>query len=426
VFLVRGGGKFLAFSCPGLYTDTNSNPEERIRLRIRLPAIFSLENGKGKGMKMMKTGVRLLSLLLVLVLWGGALADPVVLEPNMELELSDEIVDKIELLHPEMEGISPLTGLPMDEPYTPITLVLDSSPECMPQWGVAEADWIVQVPLRRDGDTRMVAVYGSEYPEQAGAARSARMTTLPIANLFRAATAFAGWPPNPEKDISVEYWLDDWDFNKPIRYYNLLNNKYRERVDFLEAPQNLSAHIQEIHASLVKRETKFEKRYFLFADEPLTLGDDASSIRFQFFNRPTEDDEIRARKLKEEPAPEVSQESQSAACTFAYQEGTGYLRSSNTGIFSDRNTGEEIAFANVIVLRSKLHWIGDYPWYDNHLKTCGQMELFQNGKHITGSWYRAGRLSRLVLLDEDGNELSLQRGKTWMIIGDEYTVVSYE
>jgi len=368
----------------------------------------------------------LISLLLALSFTAGACADPTVLTPDMGLELSEEVIAGLAEKNPEAEGISPLTGLPSEEPYTPITLVLDSSPECMPQWGVAEADWIVQVPLRRDGDTRMVAVYGSEYPEQAGAVRSGRMTTLPIANLFRGAAVMAGWPPNAEQDISVEYWLEDWDYNKPIRYYNLLGKKYRERVDFLPEPQNLSAHIQEIHASLVKRETKFEKRFFQFADEPLTGGDAAASIRFQFFNRPTEDDEIAARKNGTEPAPEVSKESLSSACTFSYEEGVGYTRDSNTGIFTDRNTGEAVRFANVVVLRSPLEWIGDYPYYHNHLKTCGQMELFQNGRHVTGAWYRAGRLSRLVLLDGEGKEIPLQRGKTWMVIGDEYTVVSYE
>ncbi len=386
------------------------------------------EKSEGKGMKRMmkKWGAWLIALMIALSGLAGACAEPTVIEPDMALELSEEIMDAVTPNNPAVEGVSPLTGLAMEEPYTPITLVLDSSPECMPQWGVAEADWMVQVPLRRDGDTRMVAVYGSEYPEQAGAVRSGRMTTLPIANLFRGAAVMSGWPPNPETEISVDYWLEDWDFNKPIRYYDLRGTRYRERVDFLPEPQNLSAHIKEIHDSLVKRKTKFEQRPFLFTDEPLTAGDSAANIRFQFFNRPTEDDEIAAAKKGEEPKPEVSQESLSAACTFAYQEGTGYFRSSNTGVFSDRNTGEEIPYANVIVLRSRLGWIGDYPWYDNHLKFFGQMELFQNGKHITGSWYRAGRLSRLVLLDGEGNEISLQRGKTWMIIGDEYTVVSYE
>ena len=85
-----------------------------------------------------------------------------------------------------------------------------------------------------------------------------------------------------------------------------------------------------------------------------------------------------------------------------------------------------MAFANVIVMRSKINWIGYYPYYEDHLRYCGQAEFFMNGKHITGSWYRAGRKARLVLLDDAGQEIALQRGRTFLVIGDEYTVVSYE
>ena len=49
-----------------------------------------------------------------------------------------------------------------------------------------------------------------------------------------------------------------------------------------------------------------------------------------------------------------------------------------------------------------------------------------NGKHISGYWYRRGRIARLVLLDKNGEEIRLQRGKTFMVVGDQYTVVSYE
>ncbi|MBQ8073383.1 MAG: DUF3048 domain-containing protein [Clostridia bacterium] len=358
---------------------------------------------------------RTISLLLALALgllgcWSSAAADPTVIEPNMELTLSDEVIQGLAKSNPEEEGVDPLTGLPMgDEPYTPIVLVLDDSPEVFPHWGVAEADWIVQVPLRRDGDTRMLAVYGNQYPEQAGGARSARMTMLPVAAMFKSAVAFVGYPPNTEYDIMVSAWLDEWDFNKPIRYFDLMGNRYRERVDFLEAPQNMSAHINEIHQNLVKRNVKFEKRFFRFADEPETRGDDAANIQMHFFG-----------------CEETTEESIPSACSFAYTEGTGYLRDSSTGIYSDRNTGEAIPFANVIVLRSKLNWIGYYPYYEDHLRYFGQAEIFMNGKHISGAWYRRGRLARLVLLDEEGNEIALQRGKTFMVIGDQYTVVSYE
>ena len=91
----------------------------------------------------------LMAAALLLSLAGTAAADMTTIQPDMEMEVSREYGDSLPMLNPEIEGISPLTGLPMEEEYTPITLVLDDSPEVFPHWGVAEADWIVQVPLRR-------------------------------------------------------------------------------------------------------------------------------------------------------------------------------------------------------------------------------------------------------------------------------------
>ena len=363
----------------------------------------------------------LLSMVLaVLFCFSGALADPTVIQPDMDFQLSEAVLGGIQAANPEEEGLCPLTGLPMvDEPYTPIALVLDDSPEVFPHWGVADADWIVQTPLRRDGDTRLVAVYGSRYPEQAGGVRSARMTTFSVATLFTAAAASGSWPPNWSENVSVEHWIDELDYNKPIRYFNLLGTKYRERVDFLEEPWNLSGHVREMHESLAKRTVKgitakpikFEPRFFRFADAPLTGGDEAASVGVRFLNM-------------DDPALE----SGTSACSFAYTEGKGYTRDSSTGLYSDRDTGEPLVFANVIILRTPLEWEEDsnYPYYRDQLKGCGQAEFFQSGRHVTGAWYRKTKKSRLVLLDEAGEEIQLQRGKTFMILGDEHTVVSYE
>lgn len=365
---------------------------------------------------MKKTVIWMLALVLLLTgCLAGAGAEWKTIEPNMALELSEAVSGGIVKTHEFTEGVAPLTGLPASgEPYTPIALILDDSPEVFPHWGVAEADWIVQTPLRRDGATRLMAVYGNEYPEQAGGARSSRMTNLPVAVMFHAALAFAGHPPVVETDINVEHWIGEWDYNKPYRFFNLLNGRYQERVDFLEAPQNMSAHVKEMHEALVKRGVKFQNRGFLFTDEPLSRGEDAQKIQLQWYGLVEKDAEIQ------KPVEHAA-----SHCEFSYTE-QGYLRDSSTGLYVDRNEGDPLAFANVVILRSPIRWIGHYPYYDNHLKTCGQAEIFQNGKHITGAWYRAGRLTRLVLLDENGQEISLQRGKTYLAIGDEHLVVSCE
>ena len=349
---------------------------------------------------------------------GGVLRDlETVIQPDMSFKVEESVIGTLTKENPAEEGISPLTGLPTGEEYTPVALVLDNSAEVFPHWGVADADWIVQVPVRRDGGHRLIAIYGGAYPEQAGGARSGRMTILPVATMFTAAAAFAGWPKNWEENISVEKWIDEWDYNKPIRYYNLLGLHYRERVNFVPDPSNLSAHIGEMHRSLIKRKVKFQKRSFLFTDEPLNKGDTATSVQTRFLDIDAE---------KKVGTEQEHFEDLNSASIFHYTEGRGYTRTFRYGVYKDRDSGEELTFTNLVIIRCPICWDGNYPYYEDHLRGSGQAEIFQNGKHFTGSWYRSGRKARLVLLDENGSEIRLQRGKTFMIIGDGDTVVSYE
>ncbi|MBQ3705006.1 MAG: DUF3048 C-terminal domain-containing protein [Clostridia bacterium] len=370
---------------------------------------------------MRKAAAMLMTLMLLLAALPAALAEPTTIVPDMKYTLSDEVLSRLVKMNEEVEGVNPLSGLPASgEEYTPMAVVLDNSPEVYPHWGVEEADLFFQVPLRRDHAMRIVAVYGDRYPEQAGGSRSARMTTFPISVMFNAVDIHAGVAPVLEYDIQVNNFIDKWNYNKPIRYIDLLSDKHRERADFLDEPYNMSAHLKEIHEYLLTRKNlKFEKRYFRFADEPLTEGDDATEITFKF----------RQWKDVNEPKPEEKLDlgyNDTSNCSFTYTGEDGYIRNSVAGIYTERNTGDTLHFANVVVLRNQIQWEGYYCYYRQHLRYSGQAEFFMNGKHFTGAWHRDSQTSRLILLDLEGNEVPLQRGKTWFILGDDHVEVSYE
>ena len=329
------------------------------------------------------------------------------IEPDMDYTVTEDRWTTV--LNPVQEGISPLTGLPCTEAYTPIALVIDNSPETYPHWGIAEASWIFQAPLNREGGTRLLALYGDEYPEQAGGARSGRMTLLPLAAAFNAAFAYVGNPPTDEPAISVGKWLTEWNYRKPTRHYDLEGIHYKERVDFVQSPQNLSAHVKEIHEDLVKREVPFEVRAYLFAENPLDRGEDATEIELVF------------RDLDE-----GTTQNYNSNCRFDYREGIGYTRTSKAGQLAERNTGDPVTFANVIVLRAPVLIDHGYVCYEKQLMGSGQADIFQNGKYIKGAWIRSARMGRLVFLDDQGEELKLQPGKTFVVVGNDRVEVSYQ
>ena len=308
--------------------------------------------------------------------------------------------------HPAIEGESQLTGLPASgEAYTPIAIPLDNSPEVYPLWGISEADVLFQVPLTENGATRLMALYGNVYPEQAGGVRSGRMTLLPLARAFDAAFAYAGVPPIGVEPISVDYWLGEWGYRKPTRHFNLLGDHFRERVDFLKKPNNLSAKIAELHEHLAERKVAFAERPFLFTDEAPEAGEEATVISVEYLHHGNS-----------------SKTNESSASTFEWQHGTGYIRTSKAGGMTDRTTGETVAFANVVIMKVAVEWEKGYPYYANQMRGSGAAVFFQDGRMTEGAWLHNGDTDRLVFLDEKGNEMTFQRGKTFIVVGDDLAV----
>lgn len=314
--------------------------------------------------------------------------------------------------NPVVEGVSPTTGLPASgEVYTPILMVLDNAESAYPHWGVSDADIIFQIPNAGAGATKLMALFADHYPEQAGGVRSARATMVPVAAAFEAAFAYAGQPPFQNQDgINPEYLMRKWNMKKTSRNYNLLGNLYRERVTFEDEPHNLSCQILKIHENLIKEKTKFTPRPFLFTDEPLTGGADATYIEVAH----------HGDSLDKASNP-------ASFAYFTYQpETNGYIRTNSSGPYSDRFTGEVLSFSNVIVLRSKFVWHDGYFYFNKHLTGSGVAEIFQNGQYVRGAWYRQKETSRFVILGPDGKELPMQRGKSFIVVTNAVTEVSYK
>ena len=312
--------------------------------------------------------------------------------------------------NPVLEGISSTTGLPASgEAYTPIVMVLDNAEEAYPHWGVKDADIIFQVPNAGAGATKLLGLFADHYPEQAGPVRSGRTSMLPAVTSLDAAFAFAGGPPLSGGQADLNGLMMQFGMNKGKRVYNLLNTDvYKERVKGTGS-HNLSCHVKAIHDHLTAEGVEFEERPFLFADEPRTTGKTANIIRV----------------LHRGDDPKAGSNSASRA-VFKYDAASGeYTRDNSSGAYTDRNTGEEVTFANVIVLRVRFAYDRNYVYLDHHLTGSGCAEIFQNGKYVRGAWTREEADSRLVLVDEDGSELRLQRGKSFIVITNDVSDVVY-
>lgn len=327
-------------------------------------------------------------------------------EPTVRLKGSYPAVN------PGEEGVSPYTGLPASgEAFTPVVMVLDNAEEAYPHWGVRYADIIFQVPNAGQGATKLLALFADSYPHQAGPVRSGRVSMLPSALMFNAAFAFAGPPAVKGGQVDLEEMVREFRISQSHRVYNLLNNNgFGERFSGLGGGgHNLSCHIDEIHQNLTGQGVEFEKRPFLFTDEPRTGGATANIVRVLH----------RGDDAK-------SGSNSASRAVFKYDaERKAYTRTNSSGLYTDRDTGETIYFANVVVIRTRFSYEKNYIYLYRHLVGSGAAEIFQNGKYIRGAWIRNSADGRLILVDENGEELKMQRGKSFFVLTNDVSDVIY-
>ena len=56
----------------------------------------------------------------------------------------------------------------------------------------------------------------------------------------------------------------------------------------------------------------------------------------------------------------------------------------------------------------------------------GNADIFMGGRYIPGYWVRTGYDDRTIFFDSEGNEIRLQRGKTWITVaGPDFLKVTY-
>lgn len=311
--------------------------------------------------------------------------------------------------NPVIPGESPTTGLPVgNHSYMPIMVQIDNTPGAMPQWGISKADIMYEMPLAEPGWTRLTALFSDVYPEEAGPVRSGRYMHADLREEWDAPIVFYG--AQEDKGSNMREALKQYGVNKKNLsidgHANKYSKEYLPRVKYHYAPHNVTVYVAKLREFIIK-DTKnytFVPRPFLFTDAPAYDGPAATSV------------EIIRRDNKE------------TAATYVYDAAkNAYSRHNFKGPFVDLLAPETpIYYSNLIVQRTKVSYNGhsSMPVLPNVVGS-GAADIFIGGRYIAGSWTRSALTERTVFMDEQGNELHLLRGKSWIVVADEATAVSY-
>lgn len=314
-------------------------------------------------------------------------------------------IKKVTTNHPIIAGVSPTTGLPTTNTfYIPIISQIDNNLEAIPQWGISFADIMYEFPIQGQGWTRLTALFSDKYPQEAGPVRSGRVMHADLREEWDAVFVFYGKQEAPGSNLKET--LIKYGVTSKNLAIDGIGNKYQEyfsRVRYHAAPHNVTAYIANIQDMVKKQDYQFPVRPFLFTDETNYAGQEA--IQFSVIHKGNKD----------------------SSSTFVFDEQrNGYHRFTQQGAYFDYlNPTEVLSFSNVIIQRTKLTFNNSSmnPLLPDVVGS-GAADIFVAGRYIAGMWTRDKVTSRTVFYDQNGSEISLQRGKSWIIICDESTNIA--
>ncbi len=394
---------------------------------------------------------RVLSVILALVLLlsaASALAEDGMtrIDPNEKrgIKIKEVGLNEVE------EGISPTTGLSLADleapdgfaglavtgRYMPMLVQIDNTDggvdnpdgKNVSPWGASYADIVYETPLHSRGMTRISFLFSDLIPDSVGPVRSARMGHVWLREEWDCGFLFYGQQEYAKTNVRKEFSKLGAD-EKGVLFSGMVSASkpwkqfYTSRKGSTR-PHHVDANVAAM-SELIPETHVAPNHAFKFTDEYPTEGDTAELLT--------------VRWVYEKKNQAMLHYGSNLEYDYDSNMYYRYMRygDDETIPYEDRDTQEQLAFANVIVqfidvdyTRSDApiaYHVGEYYYKGKGDKSAeGNADFFMGGKHIAGYWKREDMESRTVFYGPDGEEIELQRGKTLIICCPDYTWVDYK
>ena len=290
---------------------------------------------------------------------------------------------------------NPLTGEVTEEEVAaarPLVVSIDNVGEAVPQSWLSKADLVYEFPVEGK-QTRLEAIYYTEFPESFGPIRSTRPYFVDLTREYKGIFLAHGWSPQAKEYLMTNV----------VPYINAMNSSCDfYRVDDKPAPHNSYIKWETVKAEIDEQgwwdEKQNIKPFKFLKDGAESTGERVDKVDFSY---------------------------QSADCEFTYDPETNkYTRTENGAEFIDKETGEPITVSNVLVQK-----VTSSMYDEKRLKIdmCagGEALLFTNGKVVKGTWSREDLDSRTIFKDAEGNQFKLSVGKTWVEVVNQDCAIDY-
>jgi hypothetical protein len=259
---------------------------------------------------------------------------------------------------------------------------IDNHPSARPQVGLDEAD-IVFEELVEGGLTRYIAVWHSSLPAEIGPVRSVRPMDPEIVSPFGGVFAYSGG------QVRFIQMMQE----APV--YNAIHGQPDTEDTFYRtsakvAPHNVLVKAPELvdqHLNLPAPERQFAYAPSVEESSAVVAGSPVTSMnpRFSGFSSPTWE--------------------------WDGTQGT-FLRFQTNGAADSASSGTQIFATNVVVLQVGIDVVEDIP--TTRLVNQGKGWVATGGSILEINWFKATPESPIILTTDDGEEVRLGVGNTWI------------
>lgn len=264
----------------------------------------------------------------------------------------------------------------------PIAVMIDNEINARPQSGLNYADIVYEMPV--EGNiTRYMAIYHHTNTDKIGPVRSARPYFIDKAMEFNAVYVHCGGSNQALRDL-VTLKVDTLN--------DLKGSPCFWRAKDRKMPHNLYTNTKLMREVIEsnKLNNKTAPEYFKFSDQFLDLeGKKSSGISFVY--------------------------SKKYIVGYEYDEKNKiYYRTINGTRLKDKDSGVDISTTNIIVERTTARVLDDAGRLD--VKNLGKNRGYylSAGKLVEIEWSKADRRARTIYKDLKGNEITLNKGVTWI------------
>ncbi len=333
-------------------------------------------------------------------------------------------------------AINPITGLqlmdPANEGKRSVAVVVNNCYAAIPQRGISQADAIFEYETE-GGQTRLLCLFAdvNSIPE-IGSLRSARILSSDLAATNN--SIFIHYGRNARVPDHIAQWgIDHIDGNNcSAGSYN--SNNYEDGyvtlskgLFFWRDSTWLSQRATEHTAVTDGRHIAEAIEYFGIDDE--WDREEGESVPYMFNFVP--DNSVDIAKANPCDNINVYFSATNDDAFFTYNPDTKLYYKEQYGIPQvDQTNGNQIAVTNIVVLYADILMNGDGYTIDAYLESGGCGYYVSNGKILGINWSKASPNDPIILTNSDGDEVEVNRGRTYICVVDNdkqsYTTINIE